>query len=124
MAPPQPFPSWRVNHTSAGKLPGLPGAVSGTPAIPAPTTYSLNPCPFAHPRASKSSLACLILNAALALMDDLVQDPHACIQIRVPDTVSVERVWRAIESGVFYAASSTMSCSSCGYRAACRAWAG
>ena len=36
----------------------------------------------------------------------------------------VERVWRAIESGVFYPAPSTMSCSSCGYRAACRAWMG
>jgi putative RecB family exonuclease len=36
----------------------------------------------------------------------------------------VEWVWRAIESGVFYPAPSTMSCSSCGYRAACRAWAG
>ncbi len=36
----------------------------------------------------------------------------------------VERVWRAIESGVFYPAPSTVSCSSCGYRTACRAWAG
>jgi putative RecB family exonuclease len=35
----------------------------------------------------------------------------------------VERVWRAIESGVFYPAPSTMNCASCGYRAACRAWA-
>jgi putative RecB family exonuclease len=34
----------------------------------------------------------------------------------------VERVWRAIESGVFYPAPSTVTCSSCGYRAACRAW--
>ena len=38
--------------------------------------------------------------------------------------VGVERVWRAIESGVFYPAPSTMSCSTCGYRAACRAWMG
>jgi CRISPR/Cas system-associated exonuclease Cas4 (RecB family) len=37
---------------------------------------------------------------------------------------NVERVWRAVEAGVFYPAPSTMSCSSCGYRAACRAWAG
>ena len=36
----------------------------------------------------------------------------------------VERVWRAIKSGVFYPAPSTMSCSTCGYRATCRAWAG
>jgi CRISPR/Cas system-associated exonuclease Cas4 (RecB family) len=36
----------------------------------------------------------------------------------------VERVWRAIESGVFYPAPSTMACSGCGYRAACRAWMG
>ena len=36
----------------------------------------------------------------------------------------VERVWRAIESGVFYPAPSTMNCAGCGYRAACRAWAG
>jgi CRISPR/Cas system-associated exonuclease Cas4 (RecB family) len=33
----------------------------------------------------------------------------------------VERVWRAIESRVFHPAPSTMSCASCGYRAACRA---
>jgi putative RecB family exonuclease len=38
--------------------------------------------------------------------------------------VSVERVWRAIESGVFYPAPSVMSCSTCGYREACRAWKG
>ncbi len=36
----------------------------------------------------------------------------------------VERVWRAIESGVFYPAPSVMACSGCGYREACRAWAG
>jgi putative RecB family exonuclease len=36
----------------------------------------------------------------------------------------VERVWRAIETGVFYPAPSTMNCASCGYRSACRAWAG
>jgi putative RecB family exonuclease len=36
----------------------------------------------------------------------------------------VERVWRAIESGVFFPAPSTMNCSACGYRAACRAWVG
>ena len=36
----------------------------------------------------------------------------------------VERVWRAIESGVFYPAPGTMNCASCGYRGACRAWAG
>jgi CRISPR/Cas system-associated exonuclease Cas4 (RecB family) len=35
----------------------------------------------------------------------------------------VERVWRAIESGVFYPAPSTVGCAGCGYRAACRAWA-
>jgi len=37
---------------------------------------------------------------------------------------SAERVWRAIEAGVFYPAPSLMNCSCCGYRAACRAWAG
>jgi putative RecB family exonuclease len=47
----------------------------------------------------------------------------------VPEAVKrtlagVERVWRAIDSGVFYPAPSTMSCSSCGYRTACREWAG
>jgi putative RecB family exonuclease len=36
----------------------------------------------------------------------------------------VERVWRAIESGMFYPAPSIVGCSGCGYRAACRAWAG
>ena len=36
----------------------------------------------------------------------------------------VERVWRAIESGVFYPAPSTVACAGCGYRSACRAWAG
>jgi putative RecB family exonuclease len=38
--------------------------------------------------------------------------------------VGVERVWRAIEGQHFYPAPSTMNCSGCGYRAACRAWAG
>jgi len=36
----------------------------------------------------------------------------------------VERVWRAIESGVFYPAPSTVACAGCGYRSACRAWVG
>jgi putative RecB family exonuclease len=36
----------------------------------------------------------------------------------------VERVWRAIESGVFYPAPSVVTCSGCGYRQACRGWAG
>ena len=36
----------------------------------------------------------------------------------------VERVWRAIESGVFYPAPSTMNCSGCGFRKACSAWCG
>ena len=36
----------------------------------------------------------------------------------------VERVWRAIESGVFYPAPSTMTCSGCGFRKACTAWCG
>jgi putative RecB family exonuclease len=36
----------------------------------------------------------------------------------------VERVWRAIESGVFYPAPSTVACAGCGHRSACRAWAG
>jgi putative RecB family exonuclease len=36
----------------------------------------------------------------------------------------VERVWRAVQSGVFYPAPSLVGCSGCGYRAACRAWAG
>jgi putative RecB family exonuclease len=34
----------------------------------------------------------------------------------------VDRVWRAIEGQHFYPAPSTMNCSGCGYRAACRAW--
>jgi putative RecB family exonuclease len=37
---------------------------------------------------------------------------------------AVEQVWRAIESGVFYPAPSTVTCWSCGYRTACREWAG
>jgi putative RecB family exonuclease len=36
----------------------------------------------------------------------------------------VERVWRAIEAGVFFPAPSTVGCAGCGYRMACRAWAG
>jgi putative RecB family exonuclease len=36
----------------------------------------------------------------------------------------VERVWKAIESGVFYPAPSTMNCSGCGFRKACTAWCG
>ena len=36
----------------------------------------------------------------------------------------VERVWRAISAGNFYPAPSTVTCWSCGYRTACREWAG
>jgi putative RecB family exonuclease len=36
----------------------------------------------------------------------------------------VERVWQAIESGVFYPAPSVVACSGCGYREACRGWMG
>jgi putative RecB family exonuclease len=36
----------------------------------------------------------------------------------------VERVWRAISAGNFYPAPSAVACSGCGYREACRAWAG
>lgn len=36
----------------------------------------------------------------------------------------VERVWRAIESGVFYPAPSVVGCAGCGYRSACLAWTG
>jgi len=36
----------------------------------------------------------------------------------------VERVWRAIEAGVFYPAPSTFGCAGCGYRVACRGWGG
>jgi len=36
----------------------------------------------------------------------------------------VERVWKAIESGVFYPAPSVVACSGCGYREACRSWMG
>jgi putative RecB family exonuclease len=44
---------------------------------------------------------------------------------RVRRTIAgVERVWRAIESGVFYPAPSVMACSGCGYREACKAWTG
>jgi putative RecB family exonuclease len=36
----------------------------------------------------------------------------------------VERVWKAISEGNFYPAPSTVGCAGCGYRMACRAWAG
>ncbi len=36
----------------------------------------------------------------------------------------VEWVWRAISAGNFYPAPSLVGCAGCGYRAACRAWAG
>ena len=37
---------------------------------------------------------------------------------------SVERVWRAIQSGVVYPAPSPVGCASCGYRQACEGWRG
>jgi putative RecB family exonuclease len=59
------------------------------------------------------------------------KEPQVESHIRVVEPAAVkrtlagvERVWRAIESGVFYPAPSTMNCAPCGYRAACRAWAG
>ena len=36
----------------------------------------------------------------------------------------VERVWRAIESGVFLSEPRVLNCASCRYRTACQAWAG
>ena len=36
----------------------------------------------------------------------------------------VKRVWMAISGGHFYPAPSVVGCAGCGYRAACRAWAG
>jgi CRISPR/Cas system-associated exonuclease Cas4 (RecB family) len=44
---------------------------------------------------------------------------------RVQRTLAgAERVWRAIESGVFYPSPSPITCSSCAFRGACRRWAG
>jgi putative RecB family exonuclease len=36
----------------------------------------------------------------------------------------VERVWRAIESGVFYPAPSPLNCATCGFRKVCATWCG
>ena len=36
----------------------------------------------------------------------------------------VERVWGAIESGIFYPNPSAMQCPACPFRHACRSWAG
>ena len=36
----------------------------------------------------------------------------------------VERVWRAIESGVFYPAPSPLNCANCGFRRVCATWCG
>ena len=63
----------------------------------------------------------------LTNMEEPVIEEHTC-EVE-PAAVKrslagVERVWRAIESGVPYPAQSTMSCSSCGYRAPCRVWIG
>jgi putative RecB family exonuclease len=38
--------------------------------------------------------------------------------------VGVERVWRAIETGLVYPAPSPAGCASCGYRRACEGWKG
>lgn len=35
-----------------------------------------------------------------------------------------ERVWAAIQSGIYFPAPSVMNCSGCGFRTACRVWAG
>ena len=35
-----------------------------------------------------------------------------------------ERVWGAIQTGVFYPAPSVMNCSGCGFKQACAAWTG
>jgi putative RecB family exonuclease len=56
------------------------------------------------------------------VVEEHVRDVHPAAVKRT--LAGVERVWRAIESGVFYPAPSTMNCAGCGFRAACRAWAG
>lgn len=45
--------------------------------------------------------------------------------VRIDRTTRVmERVWRAIEAGMFYPAPSPMNCPTCPFRAPCRAWQG
>jgi hypothetical protein len=61
-------------------------------------------------------------HAAGHFLNNLTSCP--CRDFAIWDRRGVELVWRAIESGVFYPAPSTMNCSSCGYQAACRAWVG
>ena len=58
--------------------------------------------------------------------DPVVEEHIRAIEpTRVRRTIaSVERVWRAIESGVFYPAPSVMACSGCGYRQVCKSWTG
>jgi putative RecB family exonuclease len=56
------------------------------------------------------------------LVEEHVRDVNPATVKR--SLAGAERVWRAIESQHFYPAPSTMNCASCGYRAACRAWAG
>ena len=56
-----------------------------------------------------------------------VIEEHVCEvePVNVKRTLAgVERVWRAISAGNFYPAPSIVGCAGCGYRAACRAWAG
>jgi PD-(D/E)XK nuclease superfamily len=36
----------------------------------------------------------------------------------------VERVWEAIQAGIFFPSPSAMQCPACPFRAACRAWTG
>lgn len=56
------------------------------------------------------------------VIEEHIREAHPAAVKRT--LAGVDRVWRAIESGVFYPAPSTMNCASCGYRAACRDWQG
>jgi hypothetical protein len=44
---------------------------------------------------------------------------------RVARTLAgAQRVWQAMQMGIFYPAPSVVGCAGCGYRSACRGWAG
>lgn len=66
-------------------------------------------------------------HAARHFLNNLTSCPwrdFAIWDFAIWDRRGIACVWRAIESGVFYPAPSTMNCASCGYRTACRARAG
>jgi putative RecB family exonuclease len=90
-------------------------------AAPQLLLYSELVKPIADGRPIKLSFTVLTKTKVPSLtVHDVPHDPKEVDRTKR----TVERIWKAIQSGHFYPVPSAMNCSSCSYREPCRRWAG